>query len=102
MITTGETYLFTCCCSCYVLTSACADCKQNFAPEKRIAQALNSLGQDLLSSAETLGVKVASLEPVRAKLIKKGMFYCLAHGDMAFTATLFDEFMVRAVPSFKR
>ena len=34
---------------------------------------------------------------MRAKLIKKGMIYSPAHGDMAFTVPLFDEFMVRAI-----
>ena len=52
--------------------------------------------------AATLAVKVTSLGPVRAKLIKKGMIYSPAHGDMAFTVPLFDEFMVRAIPEFKR
>ncbi len=52
--------------------------------------------------AETLGVKVNSLGPVRAKLIKKGMIYSPAHGDMAFTVPLFDAFMVRAIPQFYR
>ena len=51
--------------------------------------------------ADTLHVKVTSLGPVRAKLIKKGMVYSPAHGDMAFTVPLFDEFMVRAIPQFK-
>ena len=46
-------------------------------------------------------MKVTSLGPVRAKLIKKGMIYSPAHGDMAFTVPLFDEFMMRAVPTFK-
>jgi hypothetical protein len=38
---------------------------------------------------------------VRAKLIKKGMIYSPAHGDIAFTVPLFDQFMVRAIPDFK-
>lgn len=49
--------------------------------------------------ADTLGVKVTSLGPVRARLIKKGMVYSPAHGDMAFTVPLFDEFMRRAMPN---
>jgi hypothetical protein len=52
--------------------------------------------------AAVLGVKVTSLGPVRAKLINKGMIYSPAHGDMAFTVPLFDEFMIRAIPEFKR
>ncbi len=51
--------------------------------------------------AEVRKVKVTSLGPVRAKLIKKGMIYSPAHGDMAFTVPLFDEFMIRAIPTFK-
>jgi hypothetical protein len=51
--------------------------------------------------AEILKAKVTSLGPVRAKLIKKGMIYSPAHGDLAFTVPLFDEFMVRAIPKFK-
>ena len=46
-------------------------------------------------------MKVASLGPVRAKLIKKGMIYSPAYGDIAFTVPLFDEFMVRAIPDFQ-
>lgn len=52
--------------------------------------------------ADALGVKIASIGPVRAKLIKKGMVYSPAHGDMAFTVPLFDEFMRRAIPKLKR
>jgi hypothetical protein len=48
--------------------------------------------------ADTLGVKITSLGPVRSKLIKKGMIYSPAHGDLAFTVPLFDEFMLRAMP----
>jgi len=50
--------------------------------------------------ADALGVKISGLGPVRAKLIKKGMIYSPAHGDIAFTVPLFDEFMVRAIPEF--
>ena len=48
--------------------------------------------------ADALGVKLSSLGPARATLIRKGMIYSPAHGDMAFTVPLFDEFMVRAMP----
>ncbi len=40
-----------------------------------------------------------ALGPVRSKLIKKGMIYSPAHGDMAFTVPLFDQFMLRAFPN---
>jgi hypothetical protein len=51
--------------------------------------------------AEALGIKIASLGPRRAKLIKKGMLYSPSHGDMAFTVPLFDQFMIRAMPVSK-
>lgn len=50
--------------------------------------------------ATTLGMSVKGIGPVRSKLIKKGMIYSPAYGDMAFTVPLFDEFMVRAIPEF--
>ena len=52
--------------------------------------------------AEVLGIKIASLGPVRAKLIKKGMVYSPSHGDMMFTVPLFGEFMIRTIPEFRR
>ncbi|MFZ1983245.1 MAG: ATP-binding protein [Desulfatitalea sp.] len=51
--------------------------------------------------ADALGVKITTLGPVRASLIKKGMIYSPAHGDMAFTVPLFAEFMRRTIPEFK-
>jgi hypothetical protein len=51
--------------------------------------------------AEKLGVKITNLGPVRARLIKKGMIYSPAHGIMAFTVPLFNEFMIRAMPEFR-
>lgn len=50
--------------------------------------------------AEMLKVKLSTLGPLRAGLIKKGMIFSPAHGDMAFTVPLFDEFMRRAIPRF--
>jgi len=73
--------------------------------EKNFLRAMAELGPGAHRTgdiAATLGVKVTSLGPVRAKLIKKGIIYSPAHGDMAFTVPLFDEFMVRAIPEFKR
>jgi hypothetical protein len=51
--------------------------------------------------ATALGEKITTFGPVRASLIKKGMIYSPAHGDMAFTVPLFDEFMSRAIPLFQ-
>lgn len=72
--------------------------------EKNFLRAMAELGPGPHRTgdiADTLMVKVTSLGPVRAKLIKKGMIYSPAHGDMAFTVPLFNEFMIRAMPEFK-
>jgi len=69
--------------------------------EKRFLRAMAGLGSGAHRSsdiADALGVKINSLGPVRAQLIRKGMIYSPAHGDMAFTVPLFDEFMLRAMP----
>ena len=71
--------------------------------EKNFLRAMAHLGagnQRTSEIAELLGKTVAGVSPVRAKLIKKGMIYSPAHGDMAFTVPLFDEFMVRTMPDF--
>jgi hypothetical protein len=72
--------------------------------EKNFLRAMAELGagpQRTGDIASVLDVKITSLGPVRAKLIKKGMIYSPAHGDMAFTVPLFDEFMRRVMPRLK-
>jgi hypothetical protein len=72
--------------------------------EKNFLRAIAHLGpgpQRTGDIADALGVKISSLGPVRAKLIRKGMIYSPAHGDIAFTVPLFNEFMVRAIPVFE-
>ena len=69
--------------------------------EKHFLRAIAQLGsgpQRTGEVAETLGVTIKSLGPIRAKLINKGMIYSPAHGDVAFTVPLFDEFMRRTIP----
>ena len=73
--------------------------------EKNFLRAIAELGPGAHRTgdiAEILKVKVTSLGPVRAKLINKGMIFSPAHGDLDFTVPLFDDFMIRAIPSFKR
>jgi len=73
--------------------------------EKRFLRAMAELGAGAHRTgdiAEILGVQVTSLGPVRAKRIRKGMIYSPAHGDLAFTVPLFNEFMIRAIPEFTR
>jgi len=72
--------------------------------EKRFLRAMAELGVGPYRSgdiADVLGAKINTLGPVRASLIKKGMVFSPAHGDMAFTVPLFDEFMRRAIPEFE-
>jgi hypothetical protein len=71
--------------------------------EKNFLRAIAELGPGPHRTgdiADTLGIKVSSLGPVRAKLIRKGMIYSPAHGDIAFTVPLFEEFMHRAIPQW--
>jgi hypothetical protein len=72
--------------------------------EKTYLRAMAELGAGPYRTgdvADKLGVKISTLGPVRASLIKKGMVYSPSHGDMAFTVPLFDEFMRRAIPKFE-
>ncbi|QQR75743.1 MAG: ATP-binding protein [Holophagales bacterium] len=72
--------------------------------EKTFLRAMAELGAGPYRTAEiadALRVKLTSLGPVRANLIRKGMVYSPAHGEMAFTVPLFDEFMRRAIPEFQ-
>jgi len=71
--------------------------------EKNFLRAMAHLGPDSHRTgdiATALKMTVKGIGPVRAKLIKKGMIYSPAHGDMAFTVPLFDEFMIRAILEF--
>lgn len=69
--------------------------------EKRFLRAMAGLGPGAQRSgdiADALGVKIYSLGPARANLIRKGMIFSPAHGDVAFTVPLFDKFMLRVMP----
>ncbi|MBX9681864.1 MAG: AAA family ATPase [Gemmataceae bacterium] len=71
--------------------------------EKKFLRAIAELGPEPQRTgdiADKLGVKITSLGPIRSKLIKKGMIYSPAHGELAFTVPLFDEFMKRVIPQF--
>ncbi len=71
--------------------------------EKNFLRAMAELGPGSHRSgeiAEKLGVRVNSISPNRAKLIKKGMIFSPAHGDIDFTVPLFNDFMIRAIPAF--
>ena len=71
--------------------------------EKMYLRAMADLGSGPYRSsdvAEKLSAKLSTLGPVRASLIKKGMVYSPAHGDMDFTVPLFDAYMRRVMPAF--
>jgi len=56
--------------------------------EKHFLRAMAELGPNAHRTgdiAEILNIKIGSLGPLRARLIKKGMIYSPAYGDMAFT-----------------
>jgi hypothetical protein len=70
--------------------------------EKDYLRALAELGDGPQRSsdiAELFGVKVQSVAPLRAGLLRKGMIYSPSHGDTEFTVPLFGEFMLRVMPS---
>lgn len=65
--------------------------------EKRYLRAMAGLGSGAQRTgeiADALGVTPNRLGPARAKLIKKGMIYSPARGDMAFTVPLFDAVLL--------
>ena len=73
--------------------------------EKRFLRVMAELGPEAQRGseiAECLSVKINSIGPTRAKLINKGMIYSPAHGYLAFTVPLFDDFMRRTMPEFER
>jgi hypothetical protein len=70
--------------------------------EKDYLRALAELGSGPQRSsdiADLFGVKVQSVAPLRAGLLKKGMIYSPSHGDTEFTVPLFGEFMLRVMPT---
>lgn len=66
--------------------------------ERDYVVAMATLGKGPYKSsevAEVLGVDVQSLGPRRASIINKGMIYSPAHGDIAFTVPLFEDYLHR-------
>lgn len=71
--------------------------------ERKYVRALAELGKKPQRSgdiASKLGKAVEQVAPLRAQLISKGMIYSPAHGDIAFTVPLFEEFLLREMPVF--
>ncbi|TWT92935.1 MULTISPECIES: ATP-binding protein [Pirellulaceae] len=72
--------------------------------EKKLLRAMAELGEGpyrMGDVAETMELKVTSLGPRRASLIKKGMIYSPNYGEIAFTVPMFDDFMRRAMPDLE-
>jgi hypothetical protein len=68
--------------------------------EREYLRALAELGEGAHRSAEVadlVGKTTNQLGPVRDALIRKGMIFSPAHGDIAFTVPLFDQFMKRTM-----
>lgn len=69
--------------------------------EKKMLRFLAELGPGpyrMGDLSERMKTKVTSLGPRRASLIKKGMIYSPAYGEVDFTVPMFDSFMLRAMP----
>lgn len=72
--------------------------------EKMFLRAMAELGGGACRTsdvADQLHIKISTMGPLRAGLIKKGMIYSPSYGDVGFTVPLFDEFMRRAIPMFE-
>ncbi len=72
--------------------------------EKKLLRAMAELGAGpyrMGDVAETMGLKVTSLGPRRASLIKKGMIYSPNYGEITFTVPVFDDFMRRVMPDLE-
>ncbi len=66
--------------------------------EREYVLAMASLGKGPYRSsdvADRLGESAQSLGPRRATIIHKGMIYSPAHGDIAFTVPMFEDYLTR-------
>jgi len=69
--------------------------------EKKYLRGMAALGPGPHRSGDIatyFSSEVSSWAPTRSALIKKGMVWSPNHGDTAFTAPMFDEFMKRIMP----
>lgn len=69
--------------------------------EQDYVHAMASLGSGPYRStdvANQLGVSTQQLAKIRENIINKGMIYSPAHGDIAFTVPMFDDFLRRKYP----
>ena len=69
--------------------------------EREYVFAMAALGKGPYRSgdvADRLSESTKALGPRRAKIINKGMIYSPAHGDIAFTVPMFEDFLARTFP----
>ena len=69
--------------------------------EQDYVHAMASLGSGPYRStdvANQLSASTQQLAPIRGNIIVKGMIYSPAHGDIAFTVPMFDDFLRRKYP----
>lgn len=70
--------------------------------EREYVIAMAYLGEGPYRSADVadaLGQKIQTMAPRRASLIRKGMIYSPAYGDIAFTVPLFEDYVKRNWPA---
>jgi hypothetical protein len=70
--------------------------------EKRYLRAMASLGPEPQRSstiAREYGAPVQSTARIRQELMEKGLLYSQEHGETAFTVPLFDQFLIRRIPT---
>ena len=73
--------------------------------ERDYVRAMAELGAGSHRSGEIasmLGITVEAAGPLRSGLIRKGMIYSPQHGDTAFTAPLFHEYLKRTMPAWQK
>ena len=66
--------------------------------EREYVYAMASLGSGPYRSTDVaaqLGDTTNNLAPTRSRVIGKGMIYSPAHGDIAFTVPMFDDYLRR-------
>jgi hypothetical protein len=72
--------------------------------EKRYLRAMAELGAGPQRSGDiskVLEKESSAVAPVRSSLMKKGIIYSPAHGDVSFTVPLFEEYMKRVMPELE-
>jgi len=72
--------------------------------EKRYLRAMASLGPEPQRSstiAREYGLPATSVARIRQDLIEKGLLYSQEHGETAFTVPLFDQFLLRRMPTME-